>query len=113
MKRIKNKRIFPKSKHQEINTSCSQYSEILPLRISKSLTVYQLKFWHLTFVTTVTAVECNIVVVLCAGFYQKSRVFIFAADVLFYKVCYVQFIISVVRKGAAFNGECGIRRAAL
>ena len=54
--------------------------------------------WHLSLVYEVTTVECNIVVALCAGFYQESRVFIFATGIFFYKICYIQLIIPVVRK---------------
>ena len=55
------------------------------------------------FVSVVAAIESDIVIVLCAGFYQKTGILVLSTGVLFYEIGYIQLVIPVVRKITALN----------
>ena len=78
-----------------------------------TLAIYQIQSWHLVFISAVTAIESNIVIAFTTGFYQETRVCIFAADILFHEICYIQLIVSVIRQGTAFKSDRCIRGVTL
>src|SRR5690606_4792908 len=71
------------------------------------------KLWHLTFVSAVTAVECNIVVAFGVCFYEKTGVFVFSTGILFYEISYIQLVILIVRRATTPNSYCSVWGASL
>ena len=54
------------------------------------------KLRYTAHVSTLGTVESNIIVILVAGFYKETRVCVLAANIIFYKVSYIELIVPVI-----------------